>query len=108
MPQDRTLNKRTSGRLRDKIQETANAMSYWSEPVREEVEHKYFHLVAILAYAVGILLFIVYSAVAWVNYPTPSVFESAESNTYAPVPLDFSIDCQDCRVAPGFPGQGSS
>ena len=45
MPQDRTLNKRTSGRLRDKIQETANAMSYWSEPVREEVEHKYFHLV---------------------------------------------------------------
>ena len=102
---DRTLSKRSSGRIRDKIQETANAMSYWSQPVREDVQHKYFHLVAVFTYAVGMLLFIIYSAVAWVNYPTPSVFESAESNVYAPVPLHFAIDCQDCRVVPGVPGQ---
>jgi hypothetical protein len=100
----RSLTRRTS-RAKGALQSVANSFSHWVEPVKEDVEAPALHLVAILAYGVGMILYCVFAGINFVNYPTPTVFESAEANTFAPVPMNVDIDCQDCRVAPGIPGQ---
>jgi hypothetical protein len=93
--------------VRDRVKQTANSLSYWSEPVKEEVQHKFIHLFALVLYAAGMLLFVIWAAINFATFPLPTVFESAPANDFAPVALEFAIDCQDCRVVPGIPGQGA-
>ena len=92
-------------RLADIATNVANSLSYWREPQMEEVKHPDIHLFAIMLYLGGMVLYIVYAAINLATYPTPTLYESAESNKFSPVALKFEIDCQDCRVVPGIPGQ---
>ena len=102
---ERRLTKRASARATGALQSVANSLSHWVEPVKEDVEAPALHLVAMLVYGIGMILYCVFAGINFVNYPTPTVFESAEANAFAPVPMNVDIDCQDCRVAPGIPGQ---
>ena len=98
---------RRPSRVTTFLQSTANSLSYWSEPVKQNVQAPGIHLLAIALYAIGMAAYCVFAAIDFANYPTPTIFESAEANAFAPVPLVFDIDCQDCRVAAGVAGQQS-
>ena len=80
--------------------ETVTKVSLWTSAPTEPVTMPWIHLVALTFYAVGMLAYIVLASIQWATFERPVNFEAQETRVYKPVPLNFSIDCQDCRRFP--------
>eukprot|EP01047_Picozoa_sp_COSAG01_P017240 COSAG01_NODE_908_length_12794_cov_119.794171_12_plen_722_part_00 len=84
---------------RDAIATVVHNNSLWAASPTEPVEDGmvWVHLLSMISYAVLIIAYTCHALVVWANFEAPILFESQETSQYPPVPLDFSIDCQDCR-----------
>lgn len=82
------------------VREKATSWSFWSSSVTEDVEMPTIHLVALVVYTVLMGIYIVYASISFANYERPVLFESQETKLFDAVPLNFTIDCRDCRRFP--------
>ena len=78
-------------------QETVTNLSFWASSVSEPVTTPKLHLLALLVYVAGMIAYVVIASIGWSNAERPVLFEAQETKNYAAVPLNFTIDCQDCR-----------
>ena len=90
----------TTARLQSAKKSTDNKMqslSMWTSPLTEPVEWPTLHLLAFVLYGAGMIYYIVTASIAWANYERPVLFETQPTSNFDVVPLNFSIDCRDCR-----------
>lgn len=78
-------------------QETVTGLSLWTQSVSEPVKTPKLHLLALVVYVAGMIGYMVIASIGWSNTERPVVFEAQETHYHAAVPLNFTIDCQDCR-----------
>lgn len=83
--------------IKKKANSKVQSLSFWTEPVTDDVAFPTVHLIALIVYAVGLSIYAVYAALDWTQFERPALFESQETSSFDVVPLNFTIDCQDCR-----------
>ena len=73
--------------------------SMWTDTVSEPIPEGSvkIHVIAILAYAIGMIAYIILAAIDFANFQSPVIFEAQETGRFDAVPLNVTIDCQDCR-----------